>query len=589
MEEILINIDSRYRDIIQYPNEAKFRVYFEKMYKNIIAITINSLEICNCINYISAAKCNNYITIHLPNKSSDPNGTILLLPDGLLQSMVSIKSIFNGLFTGFFNTNRNLQIHSFNNISFAEKYFYVFHLYEPAEVSFDFNSEPLPSSLQNKLIINKGWYSVYGLVILMQQYIQQKYNERETYLKNNPTTSGQSINSIDLDNGIFHLYSFGLHIFDRRFRSVNPNLDCIRHDTIPDNYFNINTNNVNNDLKSNLTALKEWIYKIYINDTTTFICPKPISLEPGILDKLVNNTYVIPSGYVYENTYLESGSKYHINNKPEAPTPDDTQIYNLSCEINLSNYVYFRNSFTDTKCRKFYYYFVDINGVIPSSWKQLNGDNIIINMFSNLLLRPFLLEHQFITSVQSNDPLYQVTLEYDIADFEIDFNTNKCGEQENPITDGIINIKKLKYLSIGYYMGYRPNPSKLIDKFLINSNIDFTDRIMTAPKFFDTTGHNYIFIKINDWGYIDFFGDSIMAKILLTSGLGNPKLDDFVNQGYRFRQPVNINKLDIELVDYLGNTLDLNGSNFSCTIQLTNIISSDQKHIIEKEAIVFNY
>jgi hypothetical protein len=586
MEEILINIDSRYRDIIQYPNEAKFRVYFEKMYKNIIAITINSLEICNCINYISAAKCNNYITIHLPNKSSDPNGTILLLPDGLLQSIVSIKSLFNGLFTGFFNTNRNLQIHSFNNISFAEKYFYVFHLYKPTEVSFNFNfnSVLLPPSLQNKLIINKGWYSVYGLVILIQQYIQQKYNERQTYFKKNPSTP-----QIDLDNGIFHLDPFDLHIFDRRFRSVNPNLDCIRIDTIPQKDFDINTNNVNNDLKSNLAELKNFIYKKYINDTITFICPKPISSEPGILDKLVNNEYIIPSGYVYENTNLESGSKYHINNKPEEPTLDDTQIYNLSCEINLSNYVYFRNSFTDTKCRKFYYYFVDINGVLPSSWKQSNGDNIIINMFSNLLLRPFLLEHKFITSVQSNDPLYQVTLEYDIADFEIDFNTNKCGEQENSITDGIINIKKLKYLSIGYYMGYRPNPSKLIDKFLINSNIDFTDRIMTAPKFFDTTGHNYIFIKINDWGYIDFFGESLMAKILLTSGLGNPKLDDFVNQGYRFRQPININKLDIELVDYLGNTLDLNGSNFSCTIQLTNIISSDQKHIIEKEAIVFNY
>ena len=591
MEEILINIDSRYRDIIQYPNEAKFRVYFEKMYKNIIAITINSLEICNCINYISVAKCNNYIIIHLPNKSSDPNGTILMLPDGLLQSIVSIKSLFNGLFTGFFNTNRNLQIHSFNNISFAEKYFYVFHLYEPVTVTFDFNSVLLPSSLQNKLIINKGWYSVYGLVILMQQYIQQKYNERQTYLKKNPTTP--SLTPPSIDSGNFALNSFILKIFDRRLRAPNEPFDCIRIDPIlPANStknFTINTNNVNNDLKSNLTEIKECIYKIYINDTTTFICGStgPIS-EPGILDKLVNNTYEIPPGYIGFGSPLLSGSKYHINNKPEAPTPDDTQIYNLSCEINLSNYVYFRNSFTDTKCRKFYYYFVDINNFGASTWKKLNGD-IIINMFSNLLLRPFLLEYQFITLIQSKDPLYQVTLEYDIADFEIDFNTNKCGEQENSITDGIINIKKLKYLSIGYYMGYRPNPSKLIDKFLINSNIDFTDRIMTAPKFFDTTGHNYIFIKINDWGYIDFFGESLMAKILLTSGLGNPKLDDFVNQGYRFRQPININKLDIELVDYLGNTLDLNGSNFSCTIQLTNIISSDQKHIIEKEAIVFNY
>lgn len=579
MEEILINIDSRYRDIIQYPNEAKFRVYFEKMYKNIIAITINSLEICNCINYISAAKCNNYIIIHLPNKSSDPNGTILMLPDGLLQSIVSIKSIFNGLFTGFFNTNRNLQIHSFNNISFAEKYFYIFYLYEPVTVSFDFNQSLLPASLQNNLIINKGWYSVYGLVILIQQYIQQKYNERQTYVKNNPPISPPPI-----DLGNFTLNEFTLKIFDRRLRAPNTPHDCIRPDVI------LNKNFLSfNDLKLNLTALKEYIYKIYINDTTTFICGS--TSESGILDKLVNNTYTIPSepaGYIGAGEYLLSGSKYHINNKPAAPTPDDTQIYNLSCEINLSNYVYFRNSFTDTKCRKFYYYFVDITNFANSTWKKLDGD-IIINMFSNLLLRPFLLEHQFITSVQSNDPLYQVTLEYDIANFEIDFNTNKCGEQENPITDGIINIKKLKYLSIGYYMGYRPNPSKLIDKFLINSNIDYTDRVMTAQKFFDTTGHNYIFIKINDWGYIDFFGESIMAKILLTSGLGNPKLDDFVNQGYRFRQPVNINKLDIELVDYLGNTLDLNGSNFSFTIQLTNIISSDQKHIIEKEAIVFNY
>lgn len=579
MEEILINIDSRYRDIIQYPNEAKFRVYFEKMYKNIIAITINSLEICNCINYISVAKCNNYIIIHLPNKSSDPNGTILILPDGLLQSIVSIKSIFNGLLTGFFNTNRNLQIHLFNNISFAEKYFYIFYLYEPVTVSFNFNQSLLPASLQNNLIINKGWYSVYGLVILIQQYIQQKYNERQTYIKNNPPISPPPI-----DLGNFTLNEFTLKIFDRRLRAPNTPHDCIRPDVI------LNKNFLSfNDLKLNLTALKEYIYKIYINDITTFICSS--TSESGILDKLVNNTYPIPSeplGYIGVGEHLLSGSKYHINNKPAAPTPDDTQIYNLSCEINLSNYVYFRNSFTDTKCRKFYYYFVDITNFANSTWKKLDGD-IIINMFSNLLLRPFLLEHQFITSVQSNDPLYQVTLEYDIADFEIDFNTNKCGEQENPITNGIINIKKLKYLSIGYYMGYRPNPSKLIDKFLINSNIDFTDRIMSALKFFDTTGHNYIFIKINDWGYIDFFGESIMAKILLTSGLGNPKLDDFVNQGYRFRQPVNINKLDIELVDYLGNTLDLNGSNFSFTIQLTNIISSDQKHIIEKEAIVFNY
>jgi hypothetical protein len=572
MEEIILNIDSRYRDIIQYPNEAKFKITFEKMYKNIIAITINSLEICNCINYISSTKGNNYIKIFIPNKTNDLYGSILVLPDGLLQSIKYIKCIFNRLFTGFFNTNRNLQIHSFNNITFAEKHCYIFYLYESVTITFDFNSELLPATLKNNLIINKGWHSLYGLVIQIQKYIEQKYNERKEYITNNPLAT-----TIDLDLGNFSFNTFNLKIFDRRLRSTTLALDCIRSDPINGNTFALN------NLKSNLGAFKTYIYKIYINDTTTFICSTVQNISDGILDKLVNNSYVIPVNYVYAGNTLKSGSKYYINNKSSVPTLDDTQIYNLSCEINLSNYVYFKNSFTDTN---FYYYYVDINGIKASTWKLLDGD-ITINTFSSLSSRQFLLDNKFITLTQFNDPLYTVTMEYDIADFEIDFNTNK--NVDNSIIDGIVNIKKLEYLSIGYYMGYRPDMSKLTDIFFKKSVMDDTDRIITAEKFFDTTGNSYIFMKINDWGYIDFFGNPIMAKILLTSGLGNQKLDDFVNQGFRFRQPVNINKLEIELVDYLGNTLDLNGSNFSCTIQLTEIISSDQKEIIEKEAIVFNY
>ena len=576
MEEILINIDSRYRDIIQYPNEAKFKINFEKIYKNIIAITINSLEICNCINYISSAKGNNYIKIFLPNKTNDLFGCVLMLPDGLLQSIISIKSIFNGLFTGFFNTNRNLQIHSFNNISFAEKYCYIFYLYESVTITFDFNTE-LPATIQANLIINKGWYSLYGLVIQIQQYIEQKYNQRVQYIKDTPHAT-----TISLDSGNFTFNTFNLKIFDRRLRSTTVALDCIRSDLINGEIFNAN------NFKSNLDAFKSYIYKKYINDTTTFICDVIASGTNGILDKLVNNSYVIPVNYVYAGATLKSGSKYYINSKPAAPTLDDTQIYNLSCDINLSNYVYFRNSFTDTACKKFYYYYVDINAAKPSSWKLLDGD-IIVNTFSNLSSRQFLLDHKFITQAQFNDPLYTVTMEYDIAEFEIDFNTNKNAYTYDSIINSIMNIKKLEYLSIGYYLGYRPDMSKLTDIFFKKSIIDYTERLITAEKFYDTTGNNYIFMKINGWGYIDFFGESLMAKILLTSGLGHPKLDDFVNQGYRFRQPVNINKLEIELVDYLGNTLDLNGSNFSCTIQLTEIIRSDQKEIIEKEASVFNF
>ena len=137
-------------------------------------------------------------------------------------------------------------------------------------------------------------------------------------------------------------------------------------------------------------------------------------------------------------------------------------------------------------------------------------------------------------------------------------------------------------------MGYKPNMLINKNRFLKSSILNNTNRIIRSDKIFDTFGDNYIFIKINNWGYIDFFGEQIMAKILLSSCVSNQKIDTFVNQDYLFRQPVNVNKLDIELVDYLGNTLDINGSSFSCSLQFKQFISSDEKKIYEKQAMIFN-
>ena len=45
MEEILLNIDSRYRDILIYPNECKFKYNLEKIYKNIISARMISQKL----------------------------------------------------------------------------------------------------------------------------------------------------------------------------------------------------------------------------------------------------------------------------------------------------------------------------------------------------------------------------------------------------------------------------------------------------------------------------------------------------------------------------------------------------------------
>jgi hypothetical protein len=85
MEEVLLNIDSRYRDITVYPQESKYKLTLEKMYKNIISARMVSMEITNTINYIDSKKDNNWFKLHLPNKINDPDGVIFQLEDGLLQ------------------------------------------------------------------------------------------------------------------------------------------------------------------------------------------------------------------------------------------------------------------------------------------------------------------------------------------------------------------------------------------------------------------------------------------------------------------------------------------------------------------------
>lgn len=592
MEEIFINIDSKYRDRILYPAECKFRINLEKTYKNITAVTINSLELCNSINYISTKKNNNYIKIHLPNKLNDPDGTTIILVDGLLQLITSIKSIFNGILSGIFNTNGALQTFSYNDQPFAEKYFYIFYLNNDTPIVFDFNSaDNMPNSLSSGLIIKQGWHSIYGIVIQINKYIKQKYNERKEYVSNINTNSSSPPTAIPLDAGNFSFTPISLNIFDRRFRHKSSrSLDCIRVDIIAGAIFTAD------NLDVNLQDVKTRIYQTYINDIVFYITKpvgSPVNSTFGILDKLASGTFVVVGDYSknINGGILSSNSKYYINSVGLGPNSDNTQIYNLSNEIDLTGLrVYFKNSFSNvtvgTTLKFYYYYYVDQEGNNTATWKYIENGNTV-NYVENLLSKSFLLKHKFITQEEHDNPFYNATLEKDIADFQIDFNTNKT--LENPVTNGLVDIKKLEYASVGHYIGYRPDILKPIDKFLKFSVMDETDRIIRAEKMFDTGGDNYIFIKINGWGYIDFFGEPFMAKILLTSGLGNPKLDAFVNQGYRFRQPVNINRLDIELVDFLGNTLDLNGFDFSTSLKLMTVISSDQKDILERQALVFTY
>lgn len=598
MEEILLNVDSRYRNNLLYPNESKYKYTFDKKYKNIISARMISIEVYNTISYFNDIKQNNYITVHLPNKLNDPNGTQIILDKGLYQDIAMIKNTFDNLFNQSFNLNSSLKKSIINNKAHAEKYFYFLYLNENVELTFDFNNVLFePSTLATKLTLNKGWYSIYGIVLQIQDYITTKHNERVIFKNTNPSNTSV----ISLDSGNFILNEFILPIFDRRFRHVNKLYDCIRFDTI--GIFN----GLNNNLTNNLNLLKNYVYTIYINDITSFVLQTTYdNLTGKLLDKLNTGNYLMTnapdtSSYtILAGNLLESKSIYHLNIAYNSVDPVDpigasTQIYNLKMETDLSLLkVSFSNDFSDTSSYKFYYYFTPVPGSADpqvQTWNKTDS-GITINLFNKLFNdKNFAYEQNFITQAQRDDIFFVYTSEKDIADFEIDFTTNISNSTSSPehISNGLVDIKQMTYPSLGYYLGFRPDTTKTTDLFLFNITTQTnTKKLITGQKIYDTNGDDYIFLKINNWGYLDFFNEKLFAKILLSSNLGGPKIDEYVNKEFRFRQPIDINKLDIELVDYLGNTIDLYGFNWSFTIEFKQIINTNDKKTIQREALVFN-
>ena len=492
METILINIDSKYRDVSKYTHSNKFNIILDNTYKNITSIKMSSFEMCNnniqYLNYnnISSLKNNNYFKVHIPNKLNDPNGTILYVDDGLNDINLLINNI-------------SLKL---NNLQNNEKYFYIFYLNNNTTINFDFmNDKP------NKLILNSGWYSLYGIVQVISQYITNIYNDKQ----NN-----------NLTKYYFQILPFDLNIFDRRFKNNN----CIRTDNIPLIEFN------DNNFTSAINHLKDIFYHIYIDDTTNF----NVSIEGnGILDKLVSGTFD-------ENITLNS--KYHINSNND----NNLLLYNFVINTELMHIV-INNDYSN--------YYFNNNNNWESITNLLDKDYLLNNNF--LSISPLnsykpILTSNMITLSQFNN--YKPLLNKDIPTFDIDFKINDI------------------YTSLGYYLGFNRTS-------LLSSKYENTIQYIKSQYIYNLNSHNYIFLNLNNWGYINLKNKYLLSKIIFNTNTYNNEIT-FVNNQYNFRQPINIKNLEIELFDYNGELLDLDDIDFSFTIELSLIVNMEDKYIYER-------
>ena len=113
----------------------------------------------------------------------------------------------------------------------------------------------------------------------------------------------------------------------------------------------------------------------------------------------------------------------------------------------------------------------------------------------------------------------------------------------------------------------------------LGESLGFTDSIFNllaadgekkSDEVPNVIGEHYYLLQINDYGHINHNDKKYMSKIMLL----NPKYEmtfdsksRFVTKSYKFKQPTNIDKLEIKIVDYLNNVIDLKGVQFSFTIE----------------------
>ena len=279
----------------------------------------------------------------------------------------------------------------------------------------------------------------------------------------------------------------------------------------------------------------------------------------SFIDPYKNNNYII---FTLPNQspitiYLPSP----LLNSDLLSKPTDNYNTNFICDtINTAIQLYRSNNATSPyntalNLFKFYNYRDTLTSSGSDKYRSYNGVNVfnkIIMLYSKDTTTPSgnAFSSTFDTAVFSTD--------------NININ-NKITVQFN-----IENITDKKYPSLGYYLGFRKN------------SYDCTmGKPEIAEEYSNFITENYVFIKINDWGYVDVFNNKVFAKILLNSDIDDVLLNEFNTKEYILKQPINIQTLNIELIDYLGNTIRTGGKDFSFTLQLSQILNSDNKRDIE--------
>ena len=117
------------------------------------------------------------------------------------------------------------------------------------------------------------------------------------------------------------------------------------------------------------------------------------------------------------------------------------------------------------------------------------------------------------------------------------------------------------YLNLGQHLGFTQNT--------------YTGTSITGENIINLDNEKYIYLNIGDITNVyDKNVNNVFSKITLDTDKNTNLFvdrDTYASKIKIFRKPYNISKLTIKLVDYIGNTIDLQGQDFSFSLEIENI------------------
>jgi len=128
------------------------------------------------------------------------------------------------------------------------------------------------------------------------------------------------------------------------------------------------------------------------------------------------------------------------------------------------------------------------------------------------------------------------------------------------------------YPTLGYLLGFRKD--SYVDQTIIRGE--------SVPLLNPET---YFFLRLNDYGKVGMMFNEglVFAKILNKVDkseflLASATASQFQYKTHSFRQPSNVSRFTIELLDSYGHVLDLLDLDFSFTLEIEYVVSSTVKH-----------